>query len=227
MKKICFIVSVLLCFLLCSCGSSTPKSAELSEKYDFYKSSISGLKTATGVTAEEADELFIILASDCGVDSFFTVTKNASGDFYNVNYGMNTLKMYLDGSVVSEVFNGEDKIFPEVVLHNFLLDISPTVKDVLSGSGDVLGQYAFVRITNEQLENITPEMLKEFSDNIVKNSGYNWVSIVTPSDNGICFTGSDTSSAFYGKLDKDGSILDAEGMWVCDENGNYTYTESE
>lgn len=112
MKKICFIVSVLLCFLLCSCGSSTPKSAELSEKYDFYKSSISGLKTATGVTAEEADEIFIVLAADCGVDDFFTVTKNTSGDFYNVNYGFNALKVYLDGNAVSEVFNGESQLYP-------------------------------------------------------------------------------------------------------------------
>lgn len=222
-----FIAILLLCFSLCSCGSSTPKSAELTEKYDFYKTSISGLKTATGVTAEEADEIFISLVSDCGVDSWFTITKNTSGGFYNVNYGMNTLKMYLDGNVISEVFHGEDKIFPEVVLHNFLLDISPTVKDVLSGSGDVLGQYAFVRITNEQLESITPEMLKEFADNIVENSGYSWVSIVTSSDNGICFAGSDTSSALYGKLDKDGSILDANGIWVRDANGNYIYTENE
>lgn len=114
MKKLCFIAALLLCFSLCACGSSTPKSAELTEKYDFYKTSISGLKTATGVTAEEADEIFISLVSDCGVDSWFTVTKNSSGGFYNVNYGMNTLKMYLDGSTISEVFDGESQIYPAV-----------------------------------------------------------------------------------------------------------------
>ena len=37
MKKISFVLSFLICLLLCSCGSSTPKSAELTEKYDFYK----------------------------------------------------------------------------------------------------------------------------------------------------------------------------------------------
>lgn len=112
MKKISFVLILLMCFMFCSCSSSTPKSAELSEKYNFYQSSISGLKTATGLTAEEADELFIVLASDCGVDSFFTVTKNTSGGFYNVNYGFNTLKMYLDGNEISKVFDGENQIYP-------------------------------------------------------------------------------------------------------------------
>lgn len=157
MKKISFVLSFLICLLLCSCGSSTPKSAELTEKYDFYKSSISGLKTATGVTAEEADELFIVLASECGVDSFFTVTKNTSGGFYNVNYGLNTLEVYLDENTISEVYNKKDKIYPETVLHNFLMDSELTVKDVMNGSGDtVIGEYAFIRITNDNLEKITP-----------------------------------------------------------------------
>lgn len=228
MKKISFVLSFLIFLLLCSCSSSTPKSAELTEKYDFYKSSISGLKTATGVTAEEADELFIVLASECGVDSFFTVTKNTSGGFYNVNYGLNTLEVYLDGNTISEVYNKKDKIYPETVLHNFLMDSELTVKDVMNGSGDtVIGEYAFIRITNDNLEKITPDMLKEFADNVVADSGYNWVSIMGYSDTGICFSGSDISSAFYGELDKDGSILDAYGLWVRDDNGNYSYTETE
>lgn len=112
MKKLYFLSALLLCFFLCSCGSATPKSADLTEKYDFYKSSISSLKTVTGVTAEEADEIFIVLASDCGVDSLFTVTQNTSGGFYNINYGFNTLKLYLDGGTVSEVFEGDNQIFP-------------------------------------------------------------------------------------------------------------------
>lgn len=228
MKKLSFTLMFLLCLLLCSCSSASPKSAELSEKYDFYKSSISGLKTATGVSAEEADEIFIVLASDCGVDSFFTVSKNTSAGSYNINYGLHTLEMYLDGSIISEVFDGKDKIYPETVLHNFLMDFEPTVKDVLNGSGDtVLGEYAFIRITDEQLEKITPDMLKEFAENVVADSGYNWVSIMTYSDTGICFSGSDISSAFYGKLGSDGSILDSFGLWVRDDNGNYSYNESE
>lgn len=227
MKRLSSILMLLICLFLCSCGSVTPKSAELTEKYDFYKSSISGLKTATGVTAEEADEIFITLASECGVDSFFTVSKNTSGGFYNVNYGLNTLTVYLDGVSVSQVFDGKDQIYPETIPHNFLMDFEPTTKDVMNGSGDtVLGQYAFIRITDDNLEKITSEMLREFADNVVANSGYNWVSIITYSDTGICFSGSDVSSAIYGKLDKDGSVLESYGLWVRDENGNYSYTES-
>lgn len=224
MKRLFCFVALILCFSLSACGSSEKASA-LSAEYDFYKSSINGLKTTTGLSADEADGVFEVLAGDCGVDSFFTVTKNTSDGSFNVNYKLKTLTVYLDGSTVAQVLDGKDQIYPEVVLHNFLMDVKPTVKDVLSGSGDtVLGEYAFVRVSDEQLESITADMLKEFAENVVDNSGYNWVSIMTYSDTGICFAGSDISSAFYGKVDKDGSILDADGMWLRDDNGNYSYT---
>lgn len=112
-------------------------------------------------------------------------------------------------------------------LHNFLMDYELTVEDVLNGSGDnAIGKCAFIRITDEELEKITPNMLKEFAENVVNNSDYNWISIITPSDTGICFSGSDTAYATYGKLDKDGSILETIGMWILDTNGNYTYSET-
>lgn len=227
MKKISFVLSFLICLLLCSCGSSTPKSAELTEKYDFYKSSISGLKTATGVTAEEADELFIVLASECGVDSFFTVTKNTSGGFYNVNYGLNTLEVYLDGNTISEVYNKKDKIYPETVLHNFLMDSELTVKDVMNGSGDtVIGQRAYIRLGKDQLEEMTADHLREFAENRVEGSGYNWVSIIVTGGNGICFPGSDTTFAIYGKLDEEGMLEETIGTWTQQSDGSYIYSEN-
>ena len=109
---------------------------------------------------------------------------------------------------------------------NFLINCELIIKDVFNGSKDtVIGKCAFIRVTNEQLESITPDTLKEFADKIVANSEYNWVSIMSNSDIGICFPSSDILSAVYGKLDKDGSILETYGLWLLDENGNYTYTE--
>ena len=223
MKRLIFLVALIVCVSLTACGSSEKASA-LSAKYDFYTSSIKGLKTTTGLTADEADGVFETLAGDCGVDSFFTVNKNASDNSYSVHYKLKTLTVYLDGSTVSKVLDGKDQIYPETVLHNFLMDMKPTEKDVLNGSGDVLGKYAYIRVTSDQFESITPDMLKEFAESVVDNSGYNWVSIIAPFDVGICFSGSDISSAFSGKIDGDGSILDADGMWLRDDNGNYTYT---
>lgn len=223
MKRLIYLVTLIVCVSLTACGSSEKASA-LSAKYDFYTSSIKGLKTTTGLTADEADGVFETLAGDCGVDSFFTVNKNASDNSYSVHYKLKTLTVYLDGSTVSKVLDGKDQIYPETVLHNFLMDMKPTEKDVLNGSGDVLGKYAYIRVTSDQFESITPDMLKEFAESVVDNSGYNWVSIIAPFDVGICFSGSDISSAFSGKIDGDGSILDADGMWLRDDSGNYTYT---
>ena len=85
---------------------------------------------------------------------------------------------------------------------------------------------AYITLTDEQLEEITAEHLKEFADTVVDGSGYNWFSIKSYSGNGICFTGSDISSAVYGKLDKDCSVLETLGLWVRDADGNYTYSEN-
>lgn len=223
MKRLIYLVTFILCLSLTACGSSENASA-LSAKYDFYTSSINGLKTATGLSGDEADSVFETLAGKCGVDSFFIVNKNASDNSYSINYKLKTLTVFLDGSTVSKVLDGKDQIYPEAVLHNFLMDKKLTEKDVLSGSGDVLGKYAYIRVTSKQFKNITPDMLKEFAESVVDNSGYNWFSIIAPSNVGICFSGSDISSAFSGKIDGDGSILDADGMWLRDDNGNYTYT---
>lgn len=114
------------------------------------------------------------------------------------------------------------------ISNNFLMDYKLTVENVLNGSGDtVIGEYAFIRITDEEFEKITPDILKEFAENVVNDSGYNWVAIMTSSDTGICFSGSDVSFATYGKMDKDGSILEAIGMWTLDADGNYIYEENE
>ena len=111
MKRLFCFIALILCVSLTGCGSSEKASA-LSAKYDFYASSINGLKTVTGLTADEADGVFETLAGECGVDSFFTVTKDANGGFYKVNYKLHTLKVYLDGSTVSSVFDGENQIYP-------------------------------------------------------------------------------------------------------------------
>ena len=113
MKKLCFIAALLLCFSLCSCGvlvdTNTPKSAELSEKYSFYENSVASIRSGCNVSPEEADEIFLVLVNDCGIDKEVTVTPYVNAP-YSVKYGAKTLSMTLDGSIVSEVFDGESQI---------------------------------------------------------------------------------------------------------------------
>ncbi len=237
MKKISFVFMLLLCFSLCSCGifvdTDTPKSAELKEKYGFYEDSVASIRGGCNVSPEEADNIFLVLVNDCGVDKKIVVTHYANAP-YSVQYGTKTLSMTLDGKTVSEVFDGDTQIYPvsesatEDEHKNILLDSKVTEKDVVNGTGDtVIGKYAYIDITDDQLKEMTAADLKEFANTVVDNSGYNWFSIMTPSGTGICFSDSDISSAAYGKLDEDGSILDASGFWSRDKDGNYSFSESD
>lgn len=115
MKKIIFVLLLLFCFSLCSCGvfvdTNTAKSSELSEKYSFYQNSVSSIRGGCNVSPEEADEIFLVLVNDCGVDASMTVTPYRNAP-YSVRYGTKTLTMTLDGNTVSEVFDGEKQIYP-------------------------------------------------------------------------------------------------------------------
>lgn len=112
--------------------------------------------------------------------------------------------------------------------HNYLLDIPPTVKDVMNGFGDtVIGQCAYIYITSDQLKELTSDQLKEFADSVVDGSGYNWVSIMTYSGTGICFPGSDINYAVYGELGENGILEKSQYTLFRDADGNYNYYEDE
>ena len=100
------------------------------------------------------------------------------------------------------------------------MDYDLTVKDVKTGSGDKIGEYAYIRITKAQLQSITEENYKEFVETVVKDSGYNWVAILCDDGTGICFPGSMYYVGTYGKQDTDGSILEDYGAITLDENGD-------
>ena len=110
--------------------------------------------------------------------------------------------------------------------HSFLLDYDLQTADVKNGTGDtVIGQRTYITIPSAKLAEITGEDIKEFADANVDGASYNWVSIMTDSDEGICFTGSNALIATYGKLDKDGSLLETLGTWLKSDNG-YKYEKN-
>lgn len=232
MKKIIvFLFASLLVVSMTACGAlvdlDTPKSADLKTEYVYYEKSVSNIRNTMEVSPEESDEIFLILL-DCGVEDEinYVYVKSADDGTYSAWSAGKEYVVALDGATVSSVYFGKDQLFPENFHHNDLLDFEPLVEDVLNGTGDtVLGQYAYITLTDDQLKEMTAENLKEFADIVVDGSGYNWVSIKTYSGNGICFSGSDVSMAIYGKLDKDGSVVETQGLWVRDSDGNYTYSD--
>ena len=227
MKKRLLSLVAALALLLSACGGS-PSSAmaeELSTKYDFYEKSAENIKKGFDVSADDADQVFLALV-DSGITSEMGyITKNSDGSFKVYASGTD-YTVSMDGNTVSSVFQDEDQLYPEFIPHNDLMDYDLTVKDVLNGSGDtVIGQYAYIRPSATELEEMTADHLREFAEKRVEGSGYNWVSIIVTGGNGICFPGSDTSIAIYGKLDREGSVEESIGFWTRQNDGSYTYSE--
>lgn len=219
-----------LALSLAGCGGGlvdldTPKSEELSAQYDYYADSMNTIRADMKITPEQADEVFIILVS-CGLDEKITSIYE-NGGVYTVNFGDDSLDVTLNGGAVDTVQQGQDTLYPEFSKHNVLMDYDLIVKDVKSGSGNVIGEYAYIRIMKKQLEEITEENYKEFAESVVKDSGYNWVSILCDDGTGICFPGSMYYVADYGKQDADGSILESYGTITLNESGGYTYDKAE
>ena len=225
-KQILFLVAA-LALLLSACGGS-PSSAmaeELSAKYDFYEKSAENIKKSFDVSADDADQIFLALV-ECGISSEMGhIYENSDGSFKVYASGVD-YDIFMDGNAVSSVFRSKDQLYPEFIPHNDLMDYELTVKDVMNGTGDaVIGQCAYIRVSEKQLKEMTADHLREFAENRVEGSGYNWVSIITSSGNGICFTGSNTIIASYGKLGEDGILEDTVGAWTRQSDGSYTYSE--
>lgn len=118
LKTLIFLV--VLSLSLNSCGIfidlDTPKSSELSEEYEYYQDSVNTIRSSIGTTPEEADEIFIVLVSECGIDKKIgSIYKNSlSGDnCYTVYSGFNSLDVYLTSdNVVSKVLKSGKEIYP-------------------------------------------------------------------------------------------------------------------
>lgn len=110
MKKLVLsCVGVLLAFSLSGCGAlvdtDTPKSSELSSQYDFYSDSANELRSTMGITPEQADEVFILLAEHGLNSEINSVSKNQKdgGDYFSVNWSGNTFTVYLSDGTVSKI----------------------------------------------------------------------------------------------------------------------------
>ena len=231
MKKVLSLVlAAVLAASLSACGGAlvdldTPKSEELTAQYDFYPDAMNTIRADMKITPEQADEVFIVLTS-CGLDGKITSISESKGA-YTVYYGGSSLDVALSDGAVEAVYSGRDMLYPEYHKHNVLMDYDLTVKDVKTGSGDKIGEYAYIRITKAQLQAITEENYKEFVETVVKDSGYNWVAILCDDGTGICFPGSMYYVGTYGKQDTDGSILEDYGDIPLEDIGSTLMLEYE
>lgn len=108
---------------------------------------------------------------------------------------------------------------------NPLLAAEVVTGDVMNGSGtDKLGEYAYVTVDLDTMKTVTMEQYDEFCDEIVEDSGYNWVSIDFGDGTGLQFAGSTPSLATYGTLDGEECIIEQKGNVMLTGDDTYEYT---
>lgn len=108
---------------------------------------------------------------------------------------------------------------------NILLNAPVTVHDVKNGTKtEKIGEWAEVVVGKDLLKSVTNEEYAEFCDQVVKDSGYNWVTISCGDGTGIQFQGSISYIATYGKIDTDGCIDTAIGTIILQGDGTYSYS---
>ena len=86
-------------------------------------------------------------------------------------------------------------------------------------------KWAEVVVDKELLKATTNEEFAEFCNEVVKDSGYNWVTISCGDGTGIQFQGSLSYLATYGTIDNEGCIEDMIGNIMLGSDGVYGYTE--
>lgn len=234
MKKrlLSLILAAALISALAGCGAlvdyNTPKSGELSTQYDFYSDSQRELASGMAITPEQADEVFLVLVS-CGMDGkVSSVTRKAGDEGHCTVSALGTIgsfDVYYTDGVVDRVEKGGKELYPE--MYNILMDCKVKVADVKNGFGtDVIGQRAYIDILKSQLVTVSADDYKEFVETVVKDSGYNWFSIMCEDGTGITFPGSMYFVGEYGKQDKDGSISEKYGTISIQEDETYLYEEN-
>ncbi|UTD07096.1 hypothetical protein E4N90_03700 [Treponema denticola] len=77
----------------------------------------------------------------------------------------------------------------------------------------VLGIYAIVNISNEEFRNLTLDNYAEFCKIFAGNGKYKWVSIITPSKEGVIFA-SGGNLGSHAMLNNDGSVEKILDDWV-------------
>ena len=219
--------AVMLTLNACSGGVNTSDLSEnLKAEYEFYEDSIGTIKSTMGLSQEEADSVFTILVTECGVDEKTQYVFRGNGDnVYTVWAGLLKLEVTLKDNAVDTVMQGTEQIYP-AVHKNPLTQAKVKTADVMNGFGtDKIGERAYIEISKEDLQNITQEDFKEFADTVVKDSGYNYFTVICNDGTGVFFGGSGIVIVSYGKLNDEGMLEETVGDILLQDNGEYIYEE--
>ena len=109
---------------------------------------------------------------------------------------------------------------------NPLLDAELIVEDVMNGTWtEKIGEYAYVTVDRETMKKLTENQYADFCENVVQDSGYNWITIDFGDGYGIQFQGSIPWVAAYGSIDADKCILEQKAT-IMKTGEEYEYVNS-
>lgn len=108
-----------------------------------------------------------------------------------------------------------------------LLAADISIADVMNGAKtDKIGEWACITVKKADAQKVSMDEFVSFVNERVKDSGYNWWTIVFEDGTGIQFAGSTTLGATYGTLDNEGCIIKSVGT-VFLKDGKYEYAPDE
>lgn len=107
---------------------------------------------------------------------------------------------------------------------NPLTGAAVTEYPVKSGSGEQIGTYAVVKLSNKQFEKLTPEYYAEYAKGTVDGSGYNWYTVANKNGKGAVWNGSDITTLTVGTIDADYCITETENVYTL-SSGEYVAAE--
>ena len=198
-----FLAAGLVLALAGCVDTNTPKSAELSEQYEYYSDSANKIRTGMDITPEQADEVFLVLVS-CGLNEAVTKITHVwglSGDngYYAVISGFSTFNVYLIDGTVDRVEGSGKELYPnpepdetpaiepvpltdwEIITREGHPTYYGSVEDSLSVWGDVAkGKVHFAGSVDKIEENTILSMSAYRNSDMIRGIGVSFSSFEEP-----------------------------------------------
>lgn len=232
-RILCVIVGAALALSLSACSAeevSTVKSNELKAQYSFYEKSVKGIRGKMNVTPEQADEIFLVLVNDCGLDgairSIYTTDNGATYKYYWEGSGK-TQEITLENGVVSEVCYFSEILYPIEQTAEYLNEQAvANVIRLIENLNDE-STYEECETAKKAFDELSKQLKQQISDKLVDKLSYK---LIICSKNLPQYYGSLKEAKEFGKqfeknivstddydFKSDITILSIDGYWQSDD----------
>lgn len=99
--------------------------------------------------------------------------------------------------------SNEDTTKTKEIETNYLKQLKVRNNPVVNGTGtEKIGTYGFVKAEKELAQQVSEQEYLDFCNDVVRDSGYNWFTVVFSDGTGITFTSSIPETGTYGVIDE-------------------------